>query len=434
MNQSPPEDDRLAGLPPRSRIAELILGSRPHRDTFAGWQHYRARRGQLMPPAALTLAQWKTTPLPRRSDYDLYRRLTNVNLPLQATPMHDKVTELIQLRLDGNTMKQDDPTLAGVLVSGWGGYGKTAAVCSSVAAFEDQWRDLHSSLIPGSIPGTRDVHAPVVYVSTPVTATPKSLCASILGFFRAEVRKSATFPELVRLVADSFHDHGVKALVLDDISRLRMHRADDQDVLDLIRAFMSMDVTVILSGVNIPGTGLLREAKWDKKTAQWILPPLEATRIHGREVTQTEHRFELVEIDRFRYTTPRQIRAFVSHLRGIEAHLRLLNGKPGMLTDGTMPEYLMRRTGGVVGLLGRLIEDGAQLAMNTQQETLSETLLDGIVLRRDDPDQPPDEPAIPAEPPAAPQAPATSEKTVPRKRRPRNTVFDDHGPQAEAAG
>ncbi|MFG2783939.1 hypothetical protein ACGFY7_39670 [Streptomyces prunicolor] len=84
-----------------------------------------------------------------------------------------------------------------------------------------------------------------------------------------------------------------------------MHRADDQDVLDLIRTLMGLGVTLILSGVNIPGTGLLREARFDRKTKQWVLPPLESTRVHGLEVTQTERRFELVELDRFRYETPR---------------------------------------------------------------------------------------------------------------------------------
>jgi hypothetical protein len=39
-----------------------------------------------------------------------------------------------------------------------------------------------------------------------------------------------------------------------------MHRADDQDVFDPMRAFMSLAVTLILTGVNIPGIGLLREA------------------------------------------------------------------------------------------------------------------------------------------------------------------------------
>ncbi|WP_245606245.1 TniB family NTP-binding protein [Streptomyces himastatinicus] len=403
----------------------MILGGHPPRDTYVGWQHYRTHCGLLVPAPVISLQQWSVIPESRRADYDLYRQLTNTNLPLQDTPMHDKVGKLIRRRLRGNTMKQDDPTRAGIMVSGWGNYGKTASVCSAGAAFEDQWLELHSYLNPGALPGTRDLHAPVVYVSTPVTATPKSLCASILGFFRAQTRKSATLPELVRQVADSLHDHGVKALILDDISRLRMHRADDQDVLDLMRAFMSLDVTLILTGVNIPGIGLLREAKWNKKTRQWEMPPLESTRIHGLEITQTEHRFELIELDRFRDTTPKQIQAFVDHLEGIEQHLRLLNAKEGMLTGGTMPEYLMRRTDGVVGLLGRLLEDGAQEAMESGKELIDESLLDEIVLRRDEPEQPPDEPVIPADPLA------TGKKTSQAKRR-RNSVFDDHGPAARA--
>ncbi|MFI9234875.1 TniB family NTP-binding protein [Streptomyces sp. NPDC053079] len=421
MTRALSHDDPLEGLPPRAKIAELILGGQPPRDTYVGWQHYRTHCGRLVPAPAISLQQWPTIPESRQADYDLYRQLTNANLPLQNTPMHDKVGKLIRRRLRGNTMKQDDPTRAGVMVSGWGNYGKTASVCSAGAVFEGQWLQLHSYLNPGALPGTRDLHAPVVYVSTPVTATPKSLCASILGFFRAPMRKSATLPELVRQVADSLHDHGVKALILDDISRLRMHRADDQDVLDLMRAFMSLDVTLILTGVNIPGIGLLREAKWNKNTRQWEMPPLESTRIHGLEITQTEHRFELIELDRFRYTTPKQIQAFVDHLKGIEQHLQLLKAKEGMLTGGTMPEYLMRRTSGVVGLLGRLLEDGAQEAMESGKELIDESLLDEIVLRRDKPEQPPDEPAIPIAPP-------TSDKESRRVKKRRNTVFDDEGP------
>jgi hypothetical protein len=134
---------------------------------------------------------------------------------------------------------------------------------------------------------------------------------------------------------------------------------------------------------------------------------------------------ELIEIDRFRYITPTQIEAFVNHLAGIEQHLRLMNAKVGMLTGGTMPEYLMRRTGGVIGLLGRRLEDGAQEAMGSGKELIDESLLDEIVLRRDGPEQAPDEPVIPADPPTA------DKQTNPAKR-PRNTVFDDAGPAARA--
>ncbi|WP_411138438.1 AAA family ATPase [Streptomyces sp. C10] len=275
-----------------------------------------------------------------------------------------------------------------------------------------------------ALPGTLDLHSPVIYVQAPVTATPKSTCTTILNFFKAPSR-SLTLPQLVRQVAESIEDHGVKALIIDDISRMRMHRADDQDVLDLIRAFMGLNVTLILIGVNIPGTGLLREAQWHAKQRAWVMPPLETARIHGLEVTQTKRRFELVELDRFRTTTPAEIHAFVSHLQGIEDHLRLLNARPGILTGGNMPEYLMRRTNEVVGQLGRLVEDGCLEAMASGKELLDEDLLDEIIIGREDLAHPPDASSQAAQP-----KPANTSKRRPRSR---NTVFDDHGPQNDQA-
>lgn len=416
---------RLDGLPSRRQIAAMILGPESHRHTFTGWQHYRTTRDQFIPPPRLTVRQDKMLPDDRRSDYDVYRRLTNVNLPVQETPMLEGVTRLIDRRLQGNTLRRNSPTMPGVMVSGWGNHGKTATVCSVAAAFEDQWLDFHHHLNPDSVPGTADLHAPVVYVQTPVTATPKSLCESILNFFGPE-RWKFTLPQLIQLVADCLRDHGVKVLIIDDINRLRMHRADDQDVLDLIRALMSFNVTLILTGVNIPGTGLLREAHFSRKDRQWVLPPLETTRVHGLEVTQIERRFELVELDRFSYSTPSQIQAFVKHLRGAEAHLRLLKAKKGMLTNGSMPEYLMNRTGGVIGLLGRLLEEGAQEAMATGQENITESLLDKIIIGRDIPA----EEAGPA-PAAVPAEPDDGKKVTGKTRRARNTVFDDRGPRVD---
>ncbi|MFE6097913.1 AAA family ATPase [Streptomyces massasporeus] len=417
MTDTPVPRDLLTGLPSRREIAELILSDTPGRDTFVGWQHFRATRGLLVPAQRLSAAQWRTLPLRRRDDYDTYRQMTNVNLPLQQTPMAQQVSRLIDGRLSANTRKRRDPTLAGVVVSGWGQYGKTTTVCRVVAAFEDRWLRLHNSVNPASVPGTLDLHAPVAYVQAPVTATPKSTCVTILNFFKAPSR-SLTLPQLVRQVAESLRDHGVKVLIIDDINRLRMHRADDQDVLDLIRAFMGLDVALVLTGVNIPGTGLLREARWDTEQRSWVMPPLESARIHGLEVTQAEQRFEFVELDRFRTTTPAGIQAFVNHLQGIEEHLRLLNARDGMLTEGTMPEYLMRRTNGVVGLLGRLIEDGSLEAMASGREFLDESLLDEIVIGRDDLTHPPD-----GEIAAQPAKPAK------RRSRGRNTVLDDRGPR-----
>ena len=311
--------------------------------------------------------------------HDLHRAATHANLPVHATPMSQAVTRLLRGRIESNALKHKPVTRAGVMITGGGYQGKTETACEIAADFEDDWLDLHRHLNPAALAGTRDLHAPVAYVQTPVTAKPKSACKAILSFYGAEF-KGMDLPDLVRQVAASLNDHGTKALLLDDITRLRMHRADDQDVLDLIRAFMSMHVTLVLIGVDIPGSGLLREGRHDPRTGQWILPPSRHASVHGLEATQTERRFNLVELDRFRYTTPQNIAAWTAHLSGLEQQLRLMDAQPGMLTDGTMPEYLYRRTNGVVGLLERLIEDGCREAIDTRAERLTKTLFDAIAI------------------------------------------------------
>jgi hypothetical protein len=303
--------------------------------------------------------------------------------------------------------------------------GQDRTACEVAAAFEDAWLDLHAQLNPNSLPGTRDLHAPVAYVQTPVTAKPKSTREAILDYFGADHHKM-TLPQLTRTVRASLHDHGSRVLLLDDITRLKLHRADDQDTLDLIRALMSMHTTLVLIGVNIPGSGLLRDGHRDPRTGQWVFPP--PAHASGDDLaTQTERRFDLVHLEPFRYDTAEHIAAWIAHLAGLEQHLRLFAASPGMLAAGTMPEYLFRRTGGVVGLLERLIEEGCAEALDTGTEQLTEDLLDGIAIHLGN---------DPRRDRAAGEVPAVPATTAPpaahRRRKRRNTVFDDHGPAAPA--
>ena len=357
--------------------------------------------------------------------YDLHRAATHANLPLQQTPMSQAVTRALRGRIESNALKHKPSTRAGVMITGGGYQGKTETACEVAADFEDAWLELHHHLNPGALAGTRDLHAPVAYVQTPVTAKPKSACKAILGFYGADTR-NMDLPNLVRQVGASIRDHGTKALLLDDITRLRMHRADDQDVLDLIRAFMSMHVTLVLIGVDIPGSGLLREGRHDPRTGQWLFPPSRHAGVHGLEATQTERRFDLVELDRFRYDTPAQITAWTRHLAGVERQLRLMDAAPGMLTDGTMPEYLYRRTSGVVGLLERLAEDGCREAIDTGTERLDQAVLDNVALSLPDiRSRDAEAGEIPPMPPGPAQAGGSG---AGKRRRRRNTVFDDRDP------
>jgi hypothetical protein len=84
------------------------------------------------------------------------------------------------------------------------------------------------------------------------------LCKTILDVYGDP--HPGNLDDLIRAVRDAVRDHNTTALLIDDVTRLRLHRADDQDTLDLIRELMDLNVTLVLIGVDIPGSGLLRGA------------------------------------------------------------------------------------------------------------------------------------------------------------------------------
>ncbi|MFI7643508.1 hypothetical protein [Nonomuraea sp. NPDC049400] len=86
--------------------------------------------------------------------------------------MSAAVDRLMRFRMQNNALKTKASTQSGLMVSGGGFQGKTETVCDCEAAFEDFLRDLH---------------APIAYVQTPVTAKPKSVCEAILDFFGAPI-------------------------------------------------------------------------------------------------------------------------------------------------------------------------------------------------------------------------------------------------------
>lgn len=418
---------------PSATLLPFLPGPAINRETAAGWERWRLTRHSFVPAPRLELTDYRRLTLRERKLHDLHRAVTRANLPFQETPMSAAVAEIMSSRIHSNALKHKPTTRAGLLLNGGGYQGKTETACEVAAAFEDHWLALHGQHNPDAIPGTRDLHAPVAYVQTPVTATPKSTCVAILDFYGAD-HKRMTLDDLVRAVRASLYAHGTRVLLLDDITRLKLHREADQDALDLIRSLMSMSVTLVLIGVGIPQSRLLREGRHDPRTGQWVFsqPPKrsKSRRWNDEAATQTERRFDLVDLDPFHYNTYDGITAWVAHLAGIEQHLRLFRAGPGMLTSGAMPEYLFRRTDGIVGLLERLIEDGCTRVIDSGKERITIELLDGIELNLGNvPDRDPSAGEIPP----IPAPPADVKKANRRRGRPRNTVFDDHGLPPAAA-
>jgi AAA domain len=409
------------------RPVPFPLGPVLDRATAGGWTAWRLTRRPFVPAPVITLGEYKKRSLRQRHLHDLHRIVTHSNLPIQETPMSAAVADLMRRRIQANAFKGSERTRPGLMVNGGGFQGKTETVCAAAAAFEDEWLELNRYLNPDAVPGTRDLVAPAAYVQTPVTARPVSICQAILDFY-GEDYKGMTLGALTRAVKRAISDHATKVVILDDITRLKMHREADQDVLDLIRDLMSFTV-VVLVGVGIPRSGLLREGRFDERTGEWLFPPVKdkGKSPNDEAATQTERRFRLVNLDPFSYDTPGDIAAWASHLAGIESQLRLFNSGENPLTGGTMPEYLFRRTGGVVGLLSCLIEEACMSAIDTGAEQLSKELLDSVAI---------DPTRVPGRDPAAgeiPDLPPQAGKRENGRKRARNTVFDDKGTADAAA-
>ena len=415
-----------------SSLASFLPGLTPDRETWEGWTRWRLTRRDFTPAPVVTAAQHDAMTARQRRLHDLHRAATHSNLAIQETPMSARVSTEMRSLVEVNAFCRGPDTRPGLMVNGGACQGKTETVCEALACFEDEWLGLYAQA-PGAIEGTIDDHVPVAYVRTPVKATPISTCQRILDFY-GEDYKGMPLAALLRTVKQAVRDHGTKALAIDDITRLKLHREADQDVLDLVRELMSLPVTLVLIGVGIPKSGLLRDGRRDPASGQWLFPPVKDRGKSRNDDApgQTDLRFDLVDLDRFSYGGTASTAAWVAHLVGIEQQLRLLHARDGMLSDGDMPEHLFRLTGGTVGILRKLIQKACRRAIESGAEEITAGLLDSLTLTRKDlPGLDPDSGEIPdilvgAAPPA---------KKPGRPRRPRNTVFDDHGtPAAGTAG
>lgn len=444
-------------------LTDLVPLRRPDLDTVAGLRQWAAARGQGERPPVLSVEQYRALEPRDKRRYDLHRRVSNANLGIVDTPMLLAARDAMEQRFWANALSNEPGAVEGIMVNGGGAQGKTATVLAVVADFLDDWEEAHGLRNPDAFPGGRDAHEPVVYARVSAKPTPKTLCGAVLDAVGEDWHPGETFGPLRSRVCRALKELGTRVLVLDDITRIKMHRHDDQDVLDLIRDIMDTGATLVLVGVGITTSGLLSEGTTDApargpqrsgavrepvpvETVALVRPP--SGRLRRRTVeddaqyTQTERRFKLMHITNFAFDSAADKREWISFLGGMGSQLRLVGMDPAdpgaVLTRDELPEYLFRRTGGVVGTLNRLVTEACLVAVGnpdpaTGEERITVELLNGITAnysaeegRIAEVGEIPDVPAVPPAPTAAP-----------RGRRGASTVLQERRPtraETEAAG
>lgn len=379
--------------------------------TLEGWQHYVEHRDDFRPPPVLTRAEYDALPDAHRSLYDMAREVAIGNLPRHQTPMGQDVMDRIALTLRANTANATPGVRPGVMVSADGGLGKSTLVREIAAQFDETLR-MKAQFMP-EVAGNRDRWVPVAWLSIGSEITIRGLCRDLLGFYGDIPRKGEYAPELTARLRKIMVDCGTVLLVLDDITRLQMHREADRNAADFIRSLMETGATILGIGVDVRGSGLLYEGR--------------ASTRNKHVLTQTRARFGVHDLRAFTDETGEVFAAWLSHLKAVEEDLPLLDKAPGMLTSGDTPAYLLRRTRGVVGSLTRLMSEASLAVLGRRPtgpgtgEYLSREVLDYITL--DDA----------AENQVLPESTRVAPKAKSRRTRSRSTVFNGNRPREGVA-
>jgi hypothetical protein len=383
--------------------------------TVEGWNRYVTHRHEYQPPPLITRTEYEALPEGHRALYDMARETALANQPKHETPMTAALRRSVVPTLRLNSSNANPGVRPGIFVSADAGLGKSTVMREIAAAFDTRQR-ARAQFFP-SIAGNRDRWVPVAWVNVPSKVTIKGLCAEILGFYGEMPRTVRHVSEtaLTARVNELIVACGTRLLVLDDITRMKMHREADMDAADFVRSLMETAATIIGIGVNVEASGLLYEGQASARNRHLL--------------TQTRRRFSVERLLPFTSEDSETANAWLSHLRAIEENLPLLDKSPGMLTDGDTPAYLLRRTDGVIGSLSRLVTEASLLVLGNRPtgpgtgEYLSRSILSSVTLDHA------------AEHSDVREPPTPPEGRVPARRsgRSRNTVFNGNRPRRGVA-
>lgn len=329
-----------------------------------GWVDFVARRNDLQPPRLLTAAAYEALTAKQRALYNLGRRKFLSNLPKHDTPMTRDIRRQIETTLSVNALNEDPGVRPGIFVSAESGLGKSTLMRDIAAAFEEEVR-LIRSLYPND-PGHPDRWIPVVWINVPPKVSIRALSRRMITFYNEPPRASSTEAMLTDRAQELIRDCGTRLIVLDDITRLKMHREADQDASDWIRNLQETSATIIGIGVNVEGSGLLYEGTVSLNKKHLM--------------TQTRRRFSVYPLTRFSYDSSEDIEAWVAHLKAVEEDLPLMHKQPGMLSE-ELAEFLIRQTGGVIGTLTRYIAEAATAVIGRASTDGGEHLTEADFLR-----------------------------------------------------
>lgn len=312
--------------------------------SLTGWRAFVQRT--ISPPTLLPAERWSSlTAGERAADVEERIGYHAELLALQTPDLHKIVSTGRSLLLLNH---RQHGARRGLLVSGAPTTGKSTAITQLGRAVELAHRRTHSAPDDG---------APVVYLTMPPQATPKSLSIEVLKFLGAPYLARASQIELTRQACHLLADLGTRLILVDEIHNLNHHTRAGADASDHLKYLAeNVAATFVYAGVDTARTGLFND-------------------VRGRQLAG---RFVPIHTQPFGYATTADRDQWTRLVDGFDTMLRLHRHRPGAVTR--LSGHLYGRTAGSISSLSMVIRSAAITAIMDGTENITKTGLDAVPL------------------------------------------------------
>ena len=311
--------------------------------TLTGWGAFVHRT--ISPPARLSPEQWSCLDADQRAA-DIQERIGYHAelLALQTPDLHKIVSTGRGLLLLNH---RQHGARRGLLVSGDPTTGKSTAITQLGRAVELAHRKRLG----------RDDTVPVVYLTMPPQATPKSLSIEILKFLGAPYLTRASQIELTRQACHLLADLGTHLILVDEIHNLNHHTRVGADASDHLKYLAeNVAATFVYAGIDAARSGLFDG-------------------VRGRQLAG---RFVPILTAPFAYSTAADRDRWAQLVDGFDTMLRLRNQHTGAVTR--LAAHLYGKTAGSISSLSMMIRSAAITAILDGTERITKTALDAVPL------------------------------------------------------
>lgn len=324
--------------------------------TFEGWHTY-VSQPELKKPDVPTPAEWAAMSAAAQRKSKKERQIWHSGFPPVKIAAQERIIRSAT-RLAILNYRAPPGARLGVAIDGLGTLGKSTTMMVLGRRYELAVRKSLGLGLSDNL--TENIFIPVVYITVTSGTTIKGFDELLVDYYGIPGANKTT-GRMTATIARVAQECGTTLILIDDIHFLKMKNRAAQEVNDHIKALASrISATFVFAGIDLEGSGFFAEGVSEGK----------------REISQTDHRLVRHPLDSSKKTTEN----LRNMLREFENSLCLINHHEGDLV--ALEDYIHDRTDGFTGAIAHLIRQGANLAISTRVERLSQQLLNKIKLDR----------------------------------------------------